>query len=492
MDPSSRTTRNTKNRRPLSKSEGPLHVQGKTRQLSRFAAAGDYAQIRGRRSRRKTVLKALGIALASVLVVALIGVAAFALVINNKLSTDLAGNKGDFDSGTFKNTLVEPEKPESPFWMLLMGTDDREGLEVPRTDTLILVRVDQEHKAMAMISIPRDTRVQIEGVGEEKINTAFTYAEIEKPGSGPGATVKAVSRFAGVDISYFAQVNFGGLTQLVDGLEGVEVEVPVDIIGDYDAGGLDIYAGRQILDGAHALVFCRSREFLNGDYQRQANQRTFLQALAAKVLASNPATIATTVTNLADMTYTNMDIAKIIKVAQGMAGMKESDIRSYTVPSATDDTTAISYVVADTVAWPKLISSIEAGSYPERQDEGIGGIVPESYVAATDGKTTGSSAQALLSNPGDYTVAIQNGNGIVGSAKDVSNMIASAGYVPGEIGDAPNSNYETTLIIYKEDANKNAADDIRQRLGYGKPTASQGGYTFSGDILVIVGKDFKA
>ncbi|MDR1015759.1 MAG: LCP family protein [Coriobacteriales bacterium] len=492
MNLSPRTTRNTRNRRPLQKDEGPLRTQRRAKQLSRLDAAGGYAQIRSQRSRRKTVVKALGITLASLLVVAIIGVAAFALVVNNKLGTDFTGNKGDFDSGTFKTTLVAPEKPEDPFWMLLMGTDDREDLELPRTDTLILVRVDQANKAMAMISIPRDTYVEIEGIGGEKINTAYTYAEIEKPGSGTAATLKAVSRFSGVDISYFAQVNFDGLIRLVDGLNGVEVDVPVDIIGDYDAGGLDIYAGQQTLDGAHALVFCRSREFLNGDYQRQANQRTFLQALATKVLASNPATIATTVTNLADMTYTNMDIAKIVKVAQGMAGMKENGIHTYTVPSTTDDTTGTSYVVADADAWTQLLRSIEAGSYPERQDEGIGGVVPESYVAGPGGTATDGSTQAPLGNPGDYTVEVRNGNGITGSAKDVSDAIASAGYVPGEVGDAQNSDYATTLIVYKNDGDKRVADDIRQRLGYGKPTASRGAYTFSGDILVVVGKDFKA
>jgi LCP family protein required for cell wall assembly len=426
-----------------------------------------------------------------VLAVAAIGVATFMFIINSKLGTDLQGNRMDFNSELFEGVLVEVEEPEDPFWILLMGTDDREGYEIPRTDTLILVRVDQKNNAMAMISIPRDTYVQLEGVGPEKINTAFTYAEVNQEGSGTATTVKTVSEFAGVDISYFAQINFGGLVQLIDNLGGVEVDVPVDIVGDTDSGGLDIYAGTQVLDGERALVFCRSRAFPNGDYQRQADQRTFLQALAKKVLASNPATIATTVTDLADMTYTNMDLAKIIKVAQGMQGLQENDIKTYTVPSTTDWINGISYVIADASAWSQLIASIENGEYPERQNEIIGGIVPESYTADGASEAAGQGgSQDVVTNPGDYTVDVRNGCGIAGAAASVSETLVSTGYRQGEIGDARNSAYATTLIIYRNDADKAVANDIRRRLGYGEVIASRGDYAFNGNVLVVVGRDF--
>jgi LCP family protein required for cell wall assembly len=447
--------------------------------------------MRGQQSRRKKILAGVGIALASILAVAVIGVIAFMLIINNKLGTNLQGNQMDFASGVYEGVFTEPEKPEDPFWLLLMGTDDRDGFEIPRTDTLILARVDQQNKAVAMVSIPRDTYVTIEGVGNEKINTAYTYAEVEEPGSGPAATVKAVSQFAGVDIAYFAQVNFDGLVQLVDDLGGVEVEVPVDIIGDINAGGLDIYAGLQILDGPHALVFCRSRNFPNGDYQRQADQRTLLQALAAKVLASDPATIATTVGNLANMTYTNMDVTKIAKIAQSMRGMGENGIHTYTVPSAPDWINGVSYVIADTTEWEELIAALERGEYPERQDEDLGGIVPESYVANAGAATAGgASAQGTAINPRDYAVDVYNGCGITGAAASVSETLVVAGYRRGETGDARNNAYAETLIIYQNETDRAAANAVKQQLGYGNVLASQGDYTFKGNILVVVGQDF--
>jgi LCP family protein required for cell wall assembly len=473
---------------PLTTSRSRLEA----RKLSRFNSVGGYAQKRQRRLRRKRILTSVGIALASVLVIAAVGVAAFMLIINNKLGTDLQGNRINFDTGIYENVFVVPEKPEDPFWVLLMGTDNRDGYEIPRTDTLILARVDQGSKTMAMISIPRDIYIELEGV-PSKINSAFTWAEVEQEGSGVAATIQVVSQFAGVDIAYFAQVDFDGLVRLVDGLGGVEVDVPVDIIGDYDAGGIDIYQGVQILNGEKALVFCRSRQFDASDYQRQANQRTFLQALVKQVLAADPAKIATTVTNLAEMTYTNMDLGKIIKVAQGMSGIQESDIRTYTVPAANDKINEIDYEVANASAWHELIAAIERGEYPERQTDSHGGIVPDSYIAdpaSTTGQDSDAAGTASTVNPGDYTVEVRNGCGIAGSAKSVSDKLVAAGYRQNGVGDAQDTNYQTTLIIYQNETGRAAAQDIKQRLGYGNTISSGGTYAFTGDILVVVGRDF--
>jgi LCP family protein required for cell wall assembly len=429
----------------------------------------------------------------SLLVAALVTFAVYTLFINDKLGTDIQGNRAEFNSGIYEGLFTPPENPEAPFWILLMGTDNREGFEIPRTDTLILARVDQQNKTAALVSIPRDLYVELPGYGPNKINAAYTLAEMEQPGNGPAQTIEAVKAFSGVDIAYFAQVDFTGLVQLVDGLGGVEVDVPVDIVGDVDAGGLDIYAGLQTLDGEHTLTFCRSRQFESGDYQRQANQRTFLQALAKQVLASDLPTIATTVTNVANMTFTNMDLATLVKVAQGMQGMQEGNIYTYFVPSSVPPPIdGISYVVADTYAWQELISALNAGEYPEHQDDPYAGIIPDSYLPSAEGAATDQlSGQATGVTTGDYVVDVRNGYGTPGSATSVSDMLVLAGYRHGEIGNANSFVYETTLVIYKDDEDRAAAEDIRKRLGYGKVIASLGQYTFNGDVLVVVGGDFK-
>jgi LCP family protein required for cell wall assembly len=467
------------------------HSNLEAKKLSRNRSADGYAQLRQKRALRKRILLGTTITLVSILVAALVAVATYFIVINNKLGSDLQGNRTDFNSGVFYELFKEPEKPEDPFWILLMGTDNREGYEIPRTDTLILARVDQQNNAVALVSLPRDLYVEIPGYGMDKINAAYALAESEEEGSGPALTIKTVQTFADVDIAYFAQIDFDGLVQLVDGLGGVEVDVPVDIVDDPDSGGLDIYTGLQKLDGAHALTFCRSRNFDNGDYQRQANQRTFLQALAKQVLAADLPTIAGTVTNMAEMTFTNMEITKLVSIAQGMRGMQESNVHTYTVPSSADMIGAISYVLADEYSWRQLIDTLNAGEYPEHQEDSYAGIMPEGYLSSTTAATSDQlSGQVAEVNTAAYVIDVRNGCGIEGCATSVSDMLVLAGYQRGEIGNANSYVYDTTSVIYRDDADKAVAEDIRKRLGYGRAIASLGRYTFSGDILIVVADDF--
>jgi LCP family protein required for cell wall assembly len=461
--------------------------------LSRNRSADGYAQLRQRRAFKRKALVGVLVTLASLLVAALVAFAMYTIFINNKLETDIQGNKADFNSGIYEGIFTQPTDPEAPFWILLMGTDNRNPDEIARTDTLILARVDQRNKTAAMVSIPRDLYIEIPGYGYNKINAAYAFAEADKPGSGPAQAIKAVQAFAHVDIAYFAQVDFNGLVQLVDGLGGVEVDVPVDILDDPESGGLDIYTGLQTLDGAHALTFCRARNpFGSGDYQRQANQRTFLQALVKQVLSSDLPTIATTVTNVADMTFTNMDLATLIKVAQGMQGMQESNIHTYFVPSEPDLIDEVSYVVADTYAWQELISALNAGEYPEHQDDPYAGVIPDGYLPNAAG-TVADQLAGQVTNivTGDYVVDVRNGYGTQGSATSISDMLVLAGYRRGDIGNANSFVYETTLVIYKDAEDRATAEDIRKRLGYGKVIASLGQYTFNGDILVVVGGEFE-
>ena len=456
--------------------------------LSRVNSANSYAKMRKKRARRRNILIGIGVTLTSLMIAAVAALGVYAVTVNDRLHTNLQGNEVDFNNQLFEGVFVKPEKPEDPFWILLLGTDGYDWeFDYHRTDTIILVRVDQPNKTIAMVSIPRDTYVWIPDYGWDKINAAYSLGEQEQEGGGVPLTIRTVSEFAGVDIAYFAQINFDGLVRLVDDIGGVDVDVPVDIIDDYDAGGIDIYEGLQTLNGYEALVFCRSRKFDVGDYQRQANQRTFLQALATQVLSSDPVTITTTVTNLANMTYTNMDLDKLIKIAKSFQGMQESAIHTYHVPSYTDMINEISYVLSYDYEWWELITQIDSGDYPAPQEDPYSGVIPDAYIAVEGGM---QAIDSIVVNAGDYTVDVRNGCGIAGSARSISDKLAIAGYGTGEIGNTIAYVYPTTLIIYDYAENRSAADDIRKRLGYGKVLKSNNQYSFEGDILVVVGDDF--
>jgi LCP family protein required for cell wall assembly len=455
-------------------------------QYSRTAKSGGYAKQRARKDRTRKILVGVTIVMVSALAAILVGLG-WLFWANNEIQKDL-------NISSLSGVTVDRVKPEDPFWMLLVGTDFDEG-GISRSDSIILAHVNPGTKSAALVSIPRDTRVQLPGYGYQKINAAYAYGEMErlegKNHSGAEFAVQAVSELTGVGISSYAQIDIGGFQGVVDALGGVFVDVPMDIIGDTDAGWVDVYAGPQILDGAHALVFCRSRQYAIGDFQRQANQRVFLQATAKQILASDPLTIINTVTKICEMTSTNMNIGDIASVANSMRGMQPSDIHTYSIPSVIQDIDGISFVVADVNATRELCAAINSGEYPDASTWNYQGESAPEYQAKTTPAATdrigelGTGVDTSL-----YTVDVRNGYGTPGAATSVSDMLALAGYKQGEIGNANTLVYEETLIIYKGDEDREAALDIKARLGYGRVIPSLERYSFEGNLLVVVGADF--
>ena len=140
--------------------------------------------------------------------------------------------------------------------MLLMGTDKSEDRDASgefgdayRSDSMMLARIDPQQKKVTLVSIERDTLVDIDGYGINKINAAYALG-------GPSLAVKTVSEFAGVPISHYAEINFDGFKAVVDALGGVDVNVSIDI-DDPEAGG-SLSAGEQAINGDQALILCRS------------------------------------------------------------------------------------------------------------------------------------------------------------------------------------------------------------------------------------------
>jgi len=160
--------------------------------------------------------------------------------------------------------------------ILLLGTDDSpQRGEFGRTDTIQLITVVPLLPYVGMLGIPRDLWVPIPGIGEQRINTAYFFAEAAQPGSGPRAAVETVRQNFGVTVSYFIVVHMTGLVDVIDGLGGI------DIILDRAQGGLP--AGTHHLDGTQALAFVRERYSADDFSRMQQGQililATFRQAI---------------------------------------------------------------------------------------------------------------------------------------------------------------------------------------------------------------------
>ena len=490
MASSNRTAQSARQLKKSSKDLSDPRAQrvSAVRSYSRYSdKSSSYATLRRKRARRKKIFVGTLVTVFALLIAGTTAAFGTLMYMNNALHSDI-------DLDVLGAATIDRGKPEDPFWMLLVGTDNHDGDEIPRSDSMILARIDPGHRTAALISIPRDARVLIPGYGYQKINAAYAYGVMEEDNghSGPEFAINAASDLCGVGIAGYAQIDINGFIAVVDALGGVEVDVLMDI-SDYEAGDVDVYAGRQVLDGQHAIVFVRSRAYDIGDYQRQANQRVFLQALAKKILAADPVTIVATVSRICEMTSTNLDIASLAQIAVSMRGMQEYDIHTYSLPCYSDMFDEISYEVPDVATIRTLIAMIDAGEFPNPEDFGLArqGETPESYGPRPPAATDMSQNAAPTINTSAYVVETRNGYAIPGSATAVSDMLALAGYQQGAIGNANSMVYTETLIIYRDDTDRVAAEDIRTRLGYGRIIPSLGRYVFEGNILVVVGGDFR-
>jgi LCP family protein required for cell wall assembly len=177
----------------------------------------------------------------------------------------------------------------SPTNILILGIDRRPGEgNVVRTDTILLLHADPGGRRLVLLSIPRDLWVTIPGRGEERINTAHIYGELEAPGSGPSRVAETVSYNFGVPVHHTLRLDFDAFRQVIDAAGGIEIDVPAPIIDDayptddYGTMRIEIPAGPQHMDGETALQYARSRHG-SSDFDRATRQQQIFVALMKKL-----------------------------------------------------------------------------------------------------------------------------------------------------------------------------------------------------------------
>jgi len=194
-------------------------------------------------------------------------------------------------------TSNAPQMAAPPAWdgasrvtILIVGLDygdwsaDRNGPS--RSDTMILLTIDPLTKTAGMLSVPRDMWVNIPGFGYSKINNAYAYGEGNKlPGGGPGLAVKTVENFLGINIQYYAQIEFTTFEKMIDTIGGVCLTIPEKIkVGRTFEHSVTLKPGFQCLDGKSTLGYARNRYTSNGDVDRAGRQQQVVLAIRDKVI----------------------------------------------------------------------------------------------------------------------------------------------------------------------------------------------------------------
>ena len=170
--------------------------------------------------------------------------------------------------------------------ILLMGIDRRPGEPfISRTDSMMILSIDPVSKSASILSVPRDLYVVIPGRGRDRINTAFVYgAAGNNPAGGATLAMQTVEYNLGVTLNHYILVDFSAVTQGIDTLGGIDVNVPFTINDptypdmNYGYDPLFIPAGLQHLDGTLALKYARTRHVDNDFGRAQRQQQVILAA----------------------------------------------------------------------------------------------------------------------------------------------------------------------------------------------------------------------
>ena len=232
-----------------------------------------------------------------------------------------------------------------PVNILVVGIDTRGGLthrqEVnlhvgndvgTNTDTMMLVHIPANHESVQVVSLPRDSWVNIPGHGMNKINAAYGIG-------GPALMVSTVEQATGLDINDYVEVNFLGFVNVINALGGVNVCLPYAV--DDSDSGLDLSAGPHHVDGVTALEFARDRHsFATSDLARISDQQqllssAFTEATQSGVLA-NPVRLHEVLVSVTASVRVDQGF-NLFELADQLRGLKSSDVSFTTVPIATID-----------------------------------------------------------------------------------------------------------------------------------------------------------
>lgn len=302
------------------------------------------------RSKRKIKLLAKIISYAAIFVFVILIVFSSQILISGQSSTSWIANLPIIS--TVKHLVESADKnlkgeDGGRINILLLGVGGKNHDGGLLTDTIILASLDTRDKKAALLSIPRDLSVPIEGKGWRKINNINAFAEVQAKGSGGVAVSQAVGDILNIPIDYYVRVDFQGFVNIIDEIGGIKVYVDntlddrsYPVIGKEDAEPyadrfehLYIKKGWHKMDGALALKYVRSRHAAGvegSDFARSRRQQKVLEAVKDKVLSKyilfKPRMIANIISELNEHVSTNLKIWEIVKLWNIFKDIKTKDI----------------------------------------------------------------------------------------------------------------------------------------------------------------------
>lgn len=228
--------------------------------------------------------------------------------------------------------------------IMIMGVDERED-DVGRSDTLMIATVDPKKDQAALLSIPRDTRVKINGHGWDKINAAYAYG-------GEKLTQRTVEDFLGVNMDHYIIINTHAFQKIIDAIGGIDIDVEKRMYYEDpwdDDGGLviDLRPGKQHMDGKTAVTYVRFRDE-EGDIGRIKRQQKFMKACMDKI--TSPAIIPklpSVIKEVLSSVKTDLSMRQLLEFAGTLKESQKNGLKTDMVPGRPLYISGISYWIPD-------------------------------------------------------------------------------------------------------------------------------------------------
>lgn len=251
-----------------------------------------------------------------------------------------------------ERAAVAMEREKSNVYLLLAGTDQRAD-EASRSDTIMYAALRPVDRKIEMVSIPRDSLVEIPGVGEDKINASLAYGGVE-------LLQETVENLVDNPVDHTVLINFESFADIIDAMGGIRINVEEDMYLPEE--GIDLKAGEQKLDGHDALAFVRWRGDGTGDIGRMERQSEFMQALSEKMRHLTPWRAAMTLWTVQREIDTDMSILDILKLGWDFIGMSGDALEVQHFTYDTPYINGISYVILDDQSVDETIQLMKYGT----------------------------------------------------------------------------------------------------------------------------------
>lgn len=232
----------------------------------------------------------------------------YTLYLSNKVQKHNI-SKNDTDLGIskeFKEKIDSNPNIKNITNIALFGVDSPDDKnENGRSDSIMILTIDNVHNKLKLTSIMRDSYVNISNHGMDKINHAYSFG-------GPELAINTLNSNFDLNINDYAMVNFSTLPQIIDKLGGVDINIK-----DYEIPSLSTYGiyspGKYTLNGEQALTYCRIRYDGNGDYERTERHRAVLNSLFEKFKEQNVAAYMSLADTILPLVKTSLSTTEIIK-----------------------------------------------------------------------------------------------------------------------------------------------------------------------------------